>query len=128
MKRLIFSLLLTLVAVAAFAQSKSLAIEKFFDGRYNSNPEISTTISKSQSHYYRGMEVGSSQKQVIDAITKAVDSDKKNADNVMDKWEKGQHEVILRIKRNGQFVNVGLETQKDGSIEVFISGPTDAFK
>lgn len=128
MKRFAIIMLLAFSAVAMFAKSPTLAVEKFFDGRYNSNPEISTTYSRNAVSLFRSMTIAPSQKKAISEISKAVEADKRLATDVIDNWTGGEHQVILSIQRDGGNVAVGLETKKNGGIEIFVSGPSAAFE
>ncbi len=78
MKRIILTTILAFFAMALFAKSPRLAVEKYFDGRYNSNPNVETTIIKSENGYFRSLSIAPTEKAIIEEVTKAFEQDKKN--------------------------------------------------
>ena len=121
MKRIILTTILAFFAMALFAKSPRLAVEKYFDGRYNSNPNVETTIVKSEYNYFRSLSIAASEKAIINEVTKAVEEDRKSADSVCDQWSGGEHNVILSFFTNGQPISIGLQSSPNGKTEVFIS-------
>lgn len=128
MKRIILTTLLVFVAVAMFAKSPQFAIEKYFDGRYNNNPNVNTAIIKSENGYFRSLSIAPSEKAIIEEVTQAVEKDKKQAASVCDNWSGGEHDVILSFFVNELPISIGLQSGPKKNTDVFISGPPEAFK
>lgn len=128
MKRVILATILAFAAIAMSAKPPRFAIEKYFDGRYNNNPNVSTTTVKSDHGYFRSLSIAPSEKAIIEDVSKAVELDKKHAASVCDQWSGGRHDVVLSIFANEQPISIGLNAAPGQNTEVFISGSPEAFK
>ena len=128
MKRIILTTILAFFAMALFAKSPRHAVEKYFDGRYNRNPNVETTIIKSDNGYFRSLSIAPTEKAIIEEVTKAFEQDKKISSSVCDTWSGGKHDIILGFFFNGQPVSMGFESAPGKKTEVFISGHPDAYK
>lgn len=126
MKRILFLTIILISSITAFAKAPNLEVEKLFDGRYNSNSSVTTTIYKNNGEYYRGMSI-SNNPDLIRIITNAISKDSAKAARFSEQTGEGGKYTSLRILNNGETINIGLQ-QKSGNAYFFIKGSEKAFK
>lgn len=127
MKRLLIIITCIITAIAAYANPPKLNVEKLFDGRYNGNKNVTTTIYKNNGNFYRGMTIKNNPgivKKIAEAITKDAPRAKEYSDY---HGEEGQY-TSLQIVNNGEIIYIGLQRDKHGGAFFFIQGKEKAFK
>lgn len=127
MKRYILTIIFSLVTLAAFAKAPNLNVEKMFDGSYNSNPSVSTNISRTPDKYFRGFTV-TNNSGLTDKVTKLFDKDLPKATRSQDLNNGGSRFRSMIIINNGEEIYVGLSYDQSNGCYLFISGPQKAFK
>ncbi len=126
MKHYIFILILIISSFTALAKPPRLAVESLFDGRYNKNKSVTTSISKSDGIYYRSLHV-TDNPDIIEKIEKAIHQDSSKASNLFEQEGEGGRSTLVKIINNGETINIGLQ-QYNGSAFFFIKGSEKAFK
>lgn len=130
MKRTAILLLLAVVAtVTALAAPPKLACESLFSEKYRTNPQAKVSIINSTGNYFRGISVANDP-ALVKEIEKKVEEDKKLASNTVEEYSAGSiYTLILNIPgSNNKIINIGYTRAGAGSIELFVSGPPEAFK
>ena len=127
MKRFVFILIAFVAALSAMAASPNLNVESLFDGRYNSNNKVETTIMKRGGQYYRGFDINNDT-NVIKQIRSAIDKDKSRAADYTYFTDKDGSYTSMKFLNNGETIFVGLQINKDGTALFFIHGKEKAFK
>lgn len=130
MKRTAILLLLAVVAtVTTLAAPPKLACESLFSEKYRTNPQAKVSIINSTGNYFRGISVANDP-ALVKEIEKKVEEDKKLASNTVEEYSAGSiYTLILNIPgSNNKIINIGYTRAGTGSIELFVSGPPDAFK
>lgn len=129
MKRTAILLLLAVVAtVTALAAPPKLACESLFSEKYRTNPQAKVSIINSTGNYFRGIKV-TEDPALVKEIEKKVEEDKKLATNTVEEYSAGNvYTLILKIPgNNNKMINIGY-TRRGASVDLFVSGPPDAFK
>ncbi len=105
--------------------------ELFIRARENrrTNPQAKVSIINSTGNYFRGISVANDP-ALVKEIEKKVEEDKKLASNTVEEYSAGNiYTQILNIPgSNNKMINIGYTRTGAGSIELFVSGPPDAFK
>ena len=127
MKRFVIILIAFVAALTAIAASPNLKVESLFDGRYNSNNKVETTIMKRGGQYYRGFDIDNDTK-VIKQIRSAMDEDKSQATDYTYFTDNDGTYTSMKFLNNGETIFVGLQINKDGTALFFINGKEKAFK
>lgn len=128
MKRTLITLAIIMVsAVTAFAKPPQLATEQLFDGRYNKNKSVSTSIYRNNGTYYRGMTV-TGNPDIVRKIADAISKDADGATNYSDYSDRDGQYTSLKIVNNGETIHIGLKQDRPGSAFFFIQGKEKAFK
>ena len=127
MNRYILIVILSLVSLAASAKAPNLNVEKLFDGSYNSNPSVSTNISRAPEKYFRGFTV-TNNASLTHKVTKLFDKDQPRASRRQDVTSAGSRYRSMVIINNGEEIYVGLSYDRADGCYLFISGPLSAFK
>lgn len=128
MKRTLITLAIIMVsAVTAFAKPPQLATEQLFDGRYNKNKSVSTSIYRNNGTYYRGMTV-TGNPGIVRKIADAISKDADGATNYSDYSGSDGQYTSLKIVNNGETIHIGLKQDAPGSAFFFIQGKEKAFK
>lgn len=127
MKRTLITLALMISAVTAFAKPPHLATEQLFDGRYNKNKSVSTSIYRNNGTYYRGMTV-TGNPGIVRKIADAISKDADGATNYSDYSGSDGQYTSLKIVNNGETIHIGLKQDSPGSAFFFIQGKEKAFK
>ena len=126
MKRILFMIIISISAFTIMAKSPGLEVEKLFDGRYNTEKNVRTSISKDNGIYYRGIHVNNNP-QIIDRIYQAIRSDSSRAAKFFEQEGAGGKSTLMKIINNGETIDVGLQ-QHNGNAYFFIKGKEKAFK
>ncbi len=128
MKRLLIILSLTLVALMANAKPPQIIVEQFFDGRYNNEKTVSTSISKDNGTYFRILHV-TNNPTIVKKITETLLKDKAKANRYFEQTGEGGKSMIVKITNNGETIDIGFQQDPSGrSATLFIKGPDKAFK
>lgn len=128
MKRLIFLLIAaTISTCVVFAKPPHLNVEKLFDGRYNNNKSVTTSIYKNRGNYYRGMTVAKNP-TVLNAIATAIEKDRPKGKDYSDHRDDSGRYTSLKVINNGETIFIGLQRDDKGGGFFFIQGKESAFK
>ena len=127
MKRFVIIFVALVFSLTAMASPPNLKVESLFDGRYNSNKKVETTIMKQGGQYYRGFDINNDS-NVIKQIRSAIDKDKARAADYTYFTDKDGSYTSLKFINNGETIFVGLQINKDGTALFFINGKEKAFK
>lgn len=119
-------LIFILSSVAAFAKPPQLAAERLFDGRYNKEKTVRTSISKSDGIYYRSLHI-TNNPGIIKIIETALSKDRQRATKSFEQEGEGGRYTSLKIVNNGETIDIGLQ-QYNGNAFFFIKGKEKAFK
>lgn len=128
MKRLLIIFAFILSVAVSYAKAPRLAVEELFDGRYNKEKSVYTSIYKRNGSYYRSMTVKDNS-GIVSAFIKALDKDiPKSSANFCHTGADGKY-TLVKITNNGETIDVGLQEDPSGnSAYLFIKGPEEAFK
>lgn len=126
MKRILFIIIMSVSAFTIMARPPYLEVEKLFDGRYNTEKTVRTSVSKENGIYYRGLQV-TNNPQIISRIYQAIRSDSTRASKFFEQEGEGGKSTIMKITSNGETIDVGLQ-QYNGNAYFFIKGTEKAFK
>ena len=108
--------------VTALAANPRLACESLFSEKYRSNPQATVSIINSTGNYFRGI-------SVVKEIEKKLEEDRKLATNTVEEYSAGnKYDIVLNIPLGGKIISVGYTRNGDGSAELFVSGPPEAFR
>lgn len=127
MKRLIIITMFVLMAVSVFATPPHLEVEQLFDGRYNKNMSVSTSIYRNNGNYYRGLTVKDNP-AVVARIAEAVDKDAARASDYSDHTGDDGRYISLKIINNGETIYIGLRLDGENGAFFFIQGKKAAFE
>lgn len=128
MKRLLILISLIIVTLAAYAKPPQLTVEQFFDGRYNKEKSISTSISKSNGTYYRILKV-TDNPDIVKKIAQSLSKDELKADSYTQQTGAGGRSIVVRIMNNDATIVIGFQEAPSGkSATLFIKGPEEAFR
>ncbi len=127
MKRFALILLLTVHAVLAFAKAPGLNVEKLFDGRYNNNKSVTSTVYKNNGKFYRGLTV-TRNPAIIKQIADALEKDAQRGREYSDSMGADGRYTSLKVINNGEVIFIGLQRDKTGGGFFFIQGNEKAFK
>ena len=126
MKQLLVIFILVLTSIAAMATPPHLAVEQLFDGRYNKEKTVRTSISRSDGIYYRSLHI-TNNPDIIKTIEKALCKDSPRAAKSFEQEGEGGRYTSLKIISNGETIDIGLQ-QYNGNAFFFIKGKEKAFK
>ncbi len=128
MKRLLIILSLTLVALMANAKPPQIIVEQFFDGRYNNEKTVSTSISKDNGTYFRILHV-TNNPAIVKKIANTLLKDRTKANKYFEQTGDGGRSTIVKITNNGETIVVGFQQDPSSrSATLFIKGPEKAFR
>lgn len=128
MKRLLILISIIFVAIVANAKSPQLSVEQFFDGRYNKEKSVSTSISKDNGMLYRILKVNDNP-AIVRKIADTLAKDKSRASKYFEQTGEGGKSVIIKIMNNGETIDIGFQQNPSGkSATLFIKGSEKAFK
>lgn len=126
MKHLIIFLTLLISSLTAMATPPHLAVEQLFDGRYNKEKTVRTSISKADGFYYRSLHI-TNNPGIIKIIEKALRKDSPRALKSFEQEGEGGRYSSLKIVNNGETIDIGLQ-QYNGNAFFFIKGKVEAFR
>lgn len=126
MKQLLVIFILAFTSIAAMAKPPRLAAEQLFDGRYNKEKSVRTSISKADGIYYRSLHI-TNNPGIIKIIEDALRKDSPRASKSFEQEGEGGHYTSLKIVNNGETIDIGLQ-QLNGSAFFFIKGNEKAFR
>ena len=127
MKRLIIIIMCIVAAIAVYANPPKLNVESLFNGRFNDNKSVTTSIYKNNGNFYRGMTIKNNP-GIIKKISEAISKDAPRAKEYSDyNGEDGQY-ISLQIVNNGEVIYIGLQRDRHGGAFFFIQGKEKAFK
>lgn len=126
MKQLIFIVIFFLTSITAYAKPPRLAVEQLFDGRYNKEKTVRTSISKADGIYYRSLHI-TNNPGIIKIIENALRKDSPRASKSFKHEGEGGRYTSLKIVNNGKTIDIGLQ-QYNGNAFFFIKGKIEAFK
>ncbi len=125
MKKIILTLMLALLpALAALAASHRYESERYFGEKYRSDPTTKVTVITNTGNYFRSIKVEGNPALVAE-IKKAVENDRRHADNVTESYSQEKTSIILNLPGG---VNMGFTQRKPGDCSLFLQGTPDAFK
>lgn len=127
MKQPISLLIFILTTAIAFAKPPHLNVEKLFDGRYNNNASVSTSIYKNNGNYYRGLTV-TNNPAILNAIATAIEKDKPKGKDYSDYQDNSGRYISLKVVNNEAAIFIGFQRDKSGGGFFFIQGKESAFK
>lgn len=128
MKRLLIIISIIVVGFAANAKSPQISVEQFFDGRFNKEKTVSTSISKDNGLFYRILKVMDNP-AIVKEIVETLLKDKSKAKSYTEQIGEGGRSVIVKIINNGETINIGFQEAPSGkSATLIIKGPEKAFK
>lgn len=128
MKRLLIIISIIVMAFAANAKPPQISVEQFFDGRYNKEKTVSTSISKDNGMYYRILKVKDNP-AIVKKIAETLLKDKSKAAKYSEQTGEGGTSVIVKIINNGETINIGFQQAPSGkSATLIIKGSEKAFK
>lgn len=128
MKRLLIIISIIVVAFAANAKPPQISVEQFFDGRYNKEKTVSTSISKDNGMFYRILKVKDN-RAIVKIIAETLSKDKSKAAKYSEQTGEGGKSVIVKIKNNGETIDIGFQEAPSGeSATLIIKGSEKAFK
>lgn len=126
MKRLIIKLTLILTSLIAMATPPHLAVEELFDGKYNTEKSVRTSISRADGIFYRSLHI-TNNPEIIKTIEAALRKDSPRASKSFEQEGEGGRYTSLKVISNGETIDIGLQQYK-GSAFFFIKGKENAFK
>ncbi len=126
MKHLIIFLTLLISSLTAMATPPHLVAEQLFDGRYNKEKSVRTSISKADGFYYRSLRI-TNNPGIIKVIEAALKKDAPRASKSFEQEGEGGRYTYLTIINNGETIDIGLQ-QYNGSAFFFINGKEKAFR
>ncbi len=126
MKQLLIITVLLLSSITSMAKPLNLAVEQLFDGRYNKERTVTTSISKANGIYYRSLQV-TNNPRIVKAIENALRKDSPKASESFEQEGEGGRYISIEIVNNGETIEIGLQQYK-GSAFFFIKGKEKAFK
>ncbi len=119
---------MTLVALMANAKPPQITVEQFFDGRYNNEKTVSTSISKDNGTYFRILHV-TNNPAIVNKVAETLLKDRAKASKYFEQTGEGGKSMIVKIINNGETINIGFQQDPSGkSATLFIKGPEKAFK
>lgn len=126
MKQLLVIFILALTSISAMAKAPHLAAEQLFDGRYNKEKTVRTSISRADGIYYRSLHI-TNNPGIIKVIESTLRKDSPRAAKSFEQEGEGGRYTSLKIINNGETIDVGLQQYK-GNAFFFIKGKEKAFK
>lgn len=126
MKQLVVIFILILTSISAMAKPPRLAVEQLFDGRYNKERTVRTSISRADGTYYRSLHI-TNNPGIIKIIENALSKDSSRAAKFFEQEGEGGRYTSLKIINNGETIDIGLQ-QYNGNAFFFIKGTEKAFK
>ena len=127
MKKTFIIIFLLIGIFNAMATPPNLAMEKLFDGRYNNNNKVETTIIINNGMYYRGLTIKGDSK-VLSEIQKAINKDKTRSSNYTFHQDKDATYTSMQFLNNGEKIFSGLQIDSPGNGFFYLQAKEKAFK
>lgn len=128
MKKFILIAILSFFSLSLSAKTPNLNVEKIFDGSYNTNPNVSINITRSEDKYFRGCDV-TNDINLVNEIEKLFDKDLPRAKRTQDIFSNGSKFRSMTIVNNDEEIKIGMHFNNDNNgCYLFISGAPNAFK
>ncbi|MDE6794118.1 MAG: hypothetical protein K2J63_02305 [Muribaculaceae bacterium] len=128
MKRLLIIFFMTIVALIANAKAPQIYVEQFFDGRYNKEKSVRTSVSKENGRYYRVLHVANNQ-AIVEEIYKTLSKDAETATKFFEQTGEGGKSTVVQFINNDETIHIGFQQDPSGtSASLFINGSEKAFK
>ncbi len=128
MKRLLIIFSMVIVTLVANAKSPQISVEQFFDGRYNNEATVSTSILKENGSFFRMLQVKDNP-AIVKKIAETLSKDRTKANKYFEQTGEGGKSTIVKITNNGETIDIGFQQDLSGkSATLFIKGPEKAFK
>lgn len=128
MKRFLIIFAMAFVTMLAYAKAPEIHVAQFFDGRYNKEKSVRTTISRDNGVYYRGMQVNDNA-PLVKLISETLQKDAPQATKYLEQTGAGGTSVWIKLTNNGETIDIGLQQAPSGkNAYLFIKGPEKAFK
>lgn len=128
MKRLLIIFSFVFVALIANARPPQISVAQFFDGRYNKEKTVRTSVSRENGIYYRGLQV-TNNPAIVRQISATLAKDASKATKYLEQTGEGGKSVWIKITNNGATIDIGLQQAPSGkNAYLFIKGPEQAFK
>ncbi len=119
---------MVIVALAASAKPPQLSVEKFFDGRFNKEETVRTSILKDNGTFFRMLQVKNNP-AIVSEIAQTLSKDRSKAAKFFEQTGAGGKSVIVKVTNNGETIDIGFQQDPSGkSATLFIKGPEKAFK
>ena len=113
--------------LSAMATPPNLSIEKLFDGRYNDNTKVETTIIINNGMHYRGITI-KGDPRVLSEIQNAMNEDKVRSSNYTFHQDKDASYTSMQFQNNGEKIFSGLQIDSPGNGFFYIQAKEKAFK
>ena len=128
MKRLLIILSMMMVVLAANAKTPQISVLKLFDGRYNTEKTVRTSISKANGMYHRMLWV-TDNPDIIKTISETLSKDAKNAARFYEQTGEGGKSMLIKFTVNDATIDIGFQQDPSGrNASLFIRGPENAFR
>ncbi len=128
MKRLLIIFTMALVSLLANAKPPQISVEQLFDGRYNKEKTVSTSILKENGMYFRMLQVNDNP-AIVKKIAETLSNDRTRATKYFEQTGEGGKSIIVKIINNGETINIGFQqAPSSNSATLFIKGSEKAFK
>lgn len=127
MKKILTIIILFIGVLKTFASPPNLVVEKLFDGRYNRNPNVETTIFINNGIYYRGFTIKGDAK-VISEIRAAMDKDLERSIQYTFHTDTEGSYISMQFINNEEKINSGLQIESPGNGFFYIQAKETAFK
>lgn len=131
MKRLIQTIVFSIIALAAFAAPPNLACEELFSRKRieaMKDEDVNVLITKNKESYYRCIK-SNKNKELVGKIKELMNLDEPKSFNSSFKKDGKNYAQTLYIYGNNtaQIIQIGFFWTEEGSINFFIQGPPQAF-
>ena len=127
MKKTLIIVFFLIGILSAVATPPNLAIEKLFDGRYNDNIKVETTIILNNGMYYRSFTIMGDQK-VLSEIQRAMNEDKARSINYTFHQDRDASYTSMQFLNNGEKIFAGLQIDSTGHAFFYLQAKEKAFK
>lgn len=128
MKRYLIIFIMALITMTANAKPPQISVEQFFDGRYNKEKTVSTSIFKDHGTIFRTLKV-TDNSAIVKKIAETLTNDITKAANYFEQTGEGGTSTFVRITNNGETIDIGFQQDPSGnSATLFIKGSEKAFK
>ena len=128
MKRLFIILSMAMIVLLANAKTPQIAVLQLFDGRYNKEKTVRTSISKANGMCHRLLWV-TDNPAIIKTISETLSKDAQNAARFYEQTGEGGKSTLIKITVNEDTIDIGFQQDTSGkNASLFIRGPENAFR